>query len=131
MKVATIIARLLLGLVFTVFGANILHPFLHLPQPQLPDLAVKFFTALAGSHYIQVVGVVQLVGGLILLSGYFVPLGLTLLGPVIVNILLFHILLAQEGLAPLPLLVAVLWVAAFAGYWKSFEGVLKPKPRTA
>ncbi len=127
MKIIIIIARILLGLTFVVFGANILHPFLAMKQPPMPELAGKFFEALAGSHYIVAVGVFQLVGGLLLLIGYFVPIGLTLLGPVIVNILLFHILLAQgAGLVPIPIVVAVLWLVVFAGYWKRFESVLMP-----
>lgn len=126
MKIIVIIARVLLGLVFVVFGANILHPFLHLPMPPMPEIAMKFYQALSASHYIQVVGVIEIVGGLLLLIGYFVPLGLTLLGPVIVNILLFHTLLEHGGLVPFPLVVTVLWLVVFAGNWKAFAGVLKP-----
>src|SRR5213595_3726531 len=90
MKAATIVARLLLGFVFVVFGSNI---FLHfIPMPPLPaTLAGDFSKALMESHYVYVVGLLQVLGGLHLLIGRYVPLGLTLLGPVIVNILLFHI----------------------------------------
>src|ERR1041385_1331840 len=93
MKVAAIIARVLLGLIFVVFGSNI---FLHfLSMPPLPaTLAGDFSKALMQSHYMYVVGLLQVIGGLLLLIGRYVPLGLTLLGPVIANILLFLIFLA-------------------------------------
>src|SRR5437660_12340915 len=88
MKIAAIIARVLLGLMFVVFGANI---FLHfIPMPPLPPTpAGDFSKALMESHYILVVGALQVIGGALLMLGRFVPLGLTLLGPVIVNIVLF------------------------------------------
>src|SRR5438046_5143172 len=106
MKIATIIVRVLLGLMFVVFGSNI---FLHfIPMPPLPaTLAGDFSKALMQSHYIYVVGLLQVIGGLLLLIGLYVPLGLTLLGPVIANILLFHIFLDPSGL-PLAIIVAVL-----------------------
>src|SRR2546428_9487905 len=105
MKIATIIVRTLLGLVFVVFGSNI---FLHfIPMPPLPaTLAGDFSKALMQSHYIYVVGLLQVIGGLLLLIGRHVPPGPSLLGPVIVNILLFHIFLEPSGL-PMALLVAV------------------------
>ena len=96
MKIATIIARTLLGLVFVVFGSN---AFLHfIPMPPPPEgLAGDYMKALFMSHYFYVVAVTQVVGGLIVLSGCFTALGLTLLAPVIVNILCFHIFLNHEG----------------------------------
>jgi putative oxidoreductase len=63
---------------------------------------------------------------LLLLIGYFVPLGLTLLGPVLVNILLFHTLLEHGGLVPVPLVVTALYLVVFAGYRNAFAAVLKP-----
>jgi putative oxidoreductase len=99
MKVATIIARILLGLVFLVFGSN---AFLHfLPMPPLPqNLAGDYARVFMASGYVYVVGFLQIVGGLLLLIGRFVPLGLTILAPIIVNILIFHALMAPEGFAP-------------------------------
>src|SRR6185295_10093692 len=106
MKIATIIARSLLGLMFVVFGSNIFFHFIPMP-PQKPSLATDFSKALMESHYIYVVGLLQVMGGLLVLIGRYVPLGLTLLGPVILNILLFHIFLDPSGL-PMAILVAVL-----------------------
>ena len=98
MKYAIIIARVLLGLVFAVFGSN---AFLHfIPMPPMQGQAGAFIGALISSGYIYVIALLQVVGGLLLLIGArFVPLGLTLLGPVIVNIMLYHIFLDQSGLA--------------------------------
>ena len=123
MKIATIIVRTLLGLVFVVFGSNI---FLHfIPMPPLPaTLAGDFSKALMQSHYIYVVGLLQVIGGLLLLFGLYVPLGLTLLGPVIVNILLFHIFLDRSGL-PLAIIVAVLALFLLWRYRTNFAGLVK------
>ncbi len=98
MKYAIIITRVLLGLVFAVFGSN---AFLHfIPMPPMQGQAGAFIGALISSGYIYVIALLQVVGGLLLLIGArFVPLGLTLLGPVIVNIMLYHIFLDQSGLA--------------------------------
>lgn len=119
MKIVIIIARSLLGLIFVVFGLNAFLHFIPMPPPQ--GLAGDFMKALFVSHYFYVVAILQIVGGALLLLGRFVPVGLMLLGPVIVNILLFHIFLAPEGL-PLALVVGalalfLLWAnrAAFSG----------------
>jgi len=121
-KVATIVARVLLGLVFVVFGSNI---FLHfIPMPPLPGTAGDFSKALMQSHYIYVVGLLQVMGGLLLLIGRYVPLGLTLLGPVIVNILLFHIFLDPSGL-PMAIVVAVLALFLLWRHRTNFAGLLK------
>ncbi len=96
MKYVIIIARVLLGLLFAVFGAN---GFLHFmgPIPPIPGDAGAFIGALINSGYIYIVAGLEVVGGLLLLlGGRFVAPGLTLLGPVIVNIVLFHILLDQS-----------------------------------
>lgn len=124
MKIVTIIARVLLGLVFVVFGSNI---FLHfLPMPPLPaTLAGDFSKALMQSHYIYVVGLLQVMGGLLLLIGRYVPLGLTLLGPVIVNILLFHIFLDPSGL-PIAIVVGILALFLLWRYRTNFAGLVKP-----
>jgi putative oxidoreductase len=107
MKIAELIARILLGLVFVVFGLN---GFLHfIPNGPMPTgLAGEFVDALIKSHYVLVVSALQVVGGALLLVNRYVPLGLTLLGPVIVNILLFHLLLNHTGLG-MAFVVVILW----------------------
>ena len=124
MKVATIIARVLLGLMFVVFGSNIFFHFIPVP-PQKPSLATDFSKALMESNYMYVVGFLQVAGGLLILIGRYVPLGLTLLGPVIVNILLFHIFLEPNGL-PMAIVVSVLALFLLWRYRPNFTGLVKP-----
>ena len=124
MKVVTIIVRLLLGLMFVVFGSNIFLHFIPMPE-QKPSLATDFSKALMESRYMYVVGLLQVTGGLLLLIGRFVPLGLTLLGPVIVNILLFHIFLEPTGL-PMAIVVSLLALFLLWRYRSSFAGLVKP-----
>jgi putative oxidoreductase len=124
MKTATIIVRSLLGLIFVVFGLNM---FLHfIPMPPPPEGPARdFFTALFVSHYLYVIGAVQVAGGFLLLSGRWMALGLTVLGPVIVNILVFHILMAPAGL-PLAIFVAVLALFLLGHYRGNFAGLVRP-----
>jgi putative oxidoreductase len=123
MKVIATIARVLVGLVFVVFGLNIFLQFLHQPPPP-SGAAGDFAKALFVSHDLYAVGALQVIGGALLLAGRFVPLGLTLLGPVIVNILLFHILLNPTGL-PIALVVAVLALVVLWHHRASFAGLVK------
>ena len=123
MKIATIIARILLGLVFTVFGSN---AFLHfIPMPPMSGSAGDFMTAMFSTHYIYVPAFCQVAGGLILLIGRYVPLGLTLLGPVVVNILTYHICMDPKGL-PIALVVAVLALFLLWRYRANFAGLVRP-----
>ena len=122
MKIVIIIARSLLGLIFVVFGLNAFLNFISMPPPQ--GLAGDFVKALFVSHYIYVVAVLQIAGGALCLLGRFVPLGLTLLGPVIVNILLFHIFLEPAGL-PLALVVGALALFLLWAYRQAFGGLIK------
>ena len=86
MKIVALIARILLGLIFFVFGLNGFLNFI--PMGPLPSgLAGEFMTVLFQSHYVLFVSAVQLAGGVLLLVNRYVPLALVLLGPVIVNIL--------------------------------------------
>ena len=105
MKIATIISRSLLGLVFLTFGANKFLNFL--PAPPVTGMAAQFMGAMFATHYIWVVAASEVVGGLLLLTGRYAPLGLTLVGPVVVNILAFHTFMAPSGL-PVALVVSAL-----------------------
>ena len=120
MKIVYIVARLLLALIFVVFGLN---GFLHfIPQPPPSGLAGQFLGALFVSHYLVVVFVLQLLSGLLLLINRYVPLALTLLGPVIFNILLFHSFMAPAGL-PMAFIVTVLWLVTAWGVRSAFAGI--------
>jgi len=121
MKIAALIARILLGLVFVVFGLN---GFLHfIPTGPLPTgLAGQFVTVLFQSHYVLYVSAIQVAGGVLLLVNRYVPLALVLLGPVIVNILLFHLLLNRTGLE-IALVVAILWFIVAFRHRQYFSGI--------
>ena len=126
MKIASVIARYLLGLIFVVFGLNGFFNFIPQPPPTNP-LEIQFFIAISASHFAAFFFVVQLIGGLLLLSGYFVPLALTLLAAELYNILAFHLTLAPASIAP-ALLACVLWVLVFVQYRDSFNGIFAAKP---
>jgi putative oxidoreductase len=127
MKIATLIARILLGLLFLVIGLN---GFLHfIPMPPPTGLAGQYFTVLFVSHYMVLVFLLQVIGGALLLANRFVPLALILLGPILVNILLFHSLMAPAGL-PLALFTAVLWGILFYGVRRAFAGVFAQRVQT-
>jgi putative oxidoreductase len=123
MKILTIIARVLLGLAFVVFGAN---AFLHFfPTPELPqNLAGDFSRVFIASGYANVIGALQVLAGLLLLIGIFVPLALTILAGIIFNILVFHALMAPESFPPgivvtvLELFLVWRYRAAFAGLFR-------------
>ena len=120
MKIAALIARNLLGLMFLVFGMN---GFLHfLPQPPATGLAGQYLGALSTSHYFMPVFLLQFIGGVLLLANRFVPIALVLLGPVIVNILLYHILMAPAGLPP-GMIALALWLLTFYSVRSAFAGV--------
>ena len=124
MKIATVIARVLLGLVFVVFGSNAFFHFLPMPPPP-PGLAGDYTRVFLASGYVYVVGAFQVIGGLLLLIGRFVPLGLTILGAIIVNILTFHALMAPEGFGP-GIIVAILEAFLIWQYRGAFAGILRP-----
>jgi putative oxidoreductase len=124
MKILTIIARILLGLIFVFFGSN---GFLHfLPMPPLPQgVTGEYLHAFFASGYVYVISGFQVFGGLLLLIGRFVPLGLTILGAVIVNIWAFHLLMAPEGLPP-AVIVTILELFLVWSYRDRFAGILSP-----
>ena len=123
-KILTIIARILLGLIFVVFGSN---AFLHfLPMPPLPQgVTGEYLHAFFASGYVYVIGGFQVIGGLLLLIGRFVPLGLTIIAAIIVNIWAFHLLMAPEGLPP-AVVVTVLELFLVWSYRDRFAGILRP-----
>lgn len=124
MKVATVIARLLLGLAFTVFGLNFFLNFIPAPPPP-PGLAGDFVKVFTASGMAHVIGAVQLVSGVLLLIGRFVPLALTMLAGMIFNILVFHILMAPPTIAP-GIVVAILEIFLVWSYRDRFAGILSP-----
>jgi uncharacterized membrane protein YphA (DoxX/SURF4 family) len=118
-------ARIVLGLVFFVFGLN---GFLHfLPQPPMSGPPAEFFGALFATGYmLPLIKGTEVVAGVLLLAGRYVPLALTLLAPVIVNILGFHLFLAPSGIG-LPLVVLALEVVLAWSYRSAFRPLLRAR----
>lgn len=120
MKIAALIARILLGLVFVVFGLN---GFLNFMKGPLPSgVAGQFLGALIQSHFVLVVSAVELAGGALLLANRYVPLALVLLGPVIVNIFFYHLLMDRSGLI-IAIVVIILWGLIALRHRQYFSGL--------
>jgi putative oxidoreductase len=121
MKIAALIARILLGLVFLVFGLNGFLMFL--PMGPMPaGLAGQFFSVLFQSHFVLFISFFQLVGGALLLVNRYVPLALALLAPVIANILAYHLLMDRPGIG-MAIVVAILWGILAYRYRQSFASL--------
>lgn len=128
MKIASIFARYLLGLMFTVFGLNGFLHFIPQPPPANP-LAIQFLIAVSASHFAAFFFALQVLGGLLLLFGVFVPLAMTLLAAELYNILAFHLTMAPGSIAP-ALAACVLWILVFLQYRESFKSIFAAKPAT-
>jgi hypothetical protein len=124
MRIVSVIARYLMGVIFLVFGLNGFLHFIPLPPPS--GVAGQFMGALFVSHFLWVIFAFQVIPGVLLLVNRYVPLALAVLAPVIVNILCFHALMAPSGL-PLALVVAVLWVLIFVEVRSAFAGLFQSR----
>jgi uncharacterized membrane protein YphA (DoxX/SURF4 family) len=126
MKVLTIIARVLLGLIFLVFGSNAFLNFIPMPPPP-PGLAGDYTKVFLASGYVYFIGGFQVIASLLILIGRFVPLGLTILGGIIVNIWIFHLLMAPQPGAMVPaIVVTILELFLVWSYRDRFAGILRP-----
>lgn len=126
MKIAVVIARVLLGLVFLVFGLNDFFHFMPM-QPMPGDAGVM--AGLMFTHgWLLFHGVLYVIAGILLLVGRYVPVGLVILGPIIVNILVFHLTLAPSGVMP-GVVCAVLEIFLIYAYWPAFAGIFAADPR--
>ncbi|MCB0368570.1 MAG: DoxX family membrane protein [Bdellovibrionales bacterium] len=120
--------RVALGLIFTVFGLNGFLNFL--PQPaNMPEPAIKFAMAMMETGYLMtLVKGVEVISGIMLLTGFFIPLAQLFLSPIIINIFLFHAFLApQNGGLVMPSIIVVLQIALAYQYKESYKSVLKAK----
>jgi len=124
MKILTLIARILLGLTFLVFGADKIVPFLHAPMPT--GDAGTLIGLMFAHKWILFYGVVESASGLMLLLGRFVPLALTLLAGMGTNILLFNLTLTPSNL-PIPLFLSVLEIYLVYAYRANFAGIFTAK----
>ena len=124
MRIASVIARYLAGVIFLVMGLNGFLNFIPLPPPG--GVAGQFMGALYVSHYLWVIFAFQVIAGVFLLVNRYVPLAVAILAPVLVNILTFHALMAPSGL-PLALFVALLWIVIFIEVRPAFSGLFQSR----
>jgi putative oxidoreductase len=122
MTAAPHIARYLLGLIFLVFGLNGFFHFLHMPGPT--GVAAQFFGAIFVSHFYVVIFLLQIVPALLLLANRYVPLALTILGPIIFNIVCIQVFMIRAGL-PLAIVVTVLWLQVAYSVRSAFSGIFQ------
>ena len=124
MKIDFIICRILLGLVFFVFGLNKFLNFIPAQMP--PGVAGQFSVILFSTHYLWIIGAVEVIGGALLLAGRYVPLGLLFLAPVIVNILAFDVLMMPKALG-MGLVVLLLWLVTAWSVRSAFWPVVEAR----
>lgn len=129
MKLASHIAAALLGLAFIVFGLNFFFNFIPMPaDPSPADAPHKMFMgAMFATGYLKFVKILEIVGGLLVIIPQVRNLGLLVLGPIIVNILAFHLFLTKgAGLTDPPILVICL-LSAFLLFTerKAWAGLIK------
>ena len=124
MKIAVVIARVLLGLVFLFFGLNNLFHFL--PNPPIPGDAGTISTIMFTHGWITFHGLLYVIAGILLLVGRYVPVALVILGPILVNILLFHFTLLPTGFLP-GVVCAALEIFLIYAYWPAFRGIFTSK----
>ena len=122
-RIVTAIVRVLLGLMFLVFGLNGFLNFIPAPKDLPPDL-VTVSTGLMKGGYMTVVSATEILVALLLLTNLFVPLALALLAPIVVGIITFHIAIAPTTIVPgIVVLVMELYLA-----W-AYRGAFRPMLR--
>jgi putative oxidoreductase len=129
MKIATIIARVILGLPFLIFGINYFFPFA--PHPELHGAAIDYMTGLTKAGYFwPLLRSLEIVIGIALISGYFVPAALAVLAPINLQILLFHLALEPQNV-PMAVILAILQVFLMYRYWAYFKPLFTLKTEIA
>ena len=124
MKIAVVIARILLGLPFLVFGLN---DFFHfIPNQPIPGDAGTMVTIMETHGWLTFHGLLYVVAGVLLVAGWYVPVALVILGPILVNILLFHATLVPTGFGP-GIICTLLEVFLIYAYWPAFQGIFTSK----
>jgi putative oxidoreductase len=128
MRIVAIVARVLLGLMFTIFGANGFLFFI--PAPPIPGLAGDFMHVVFASHYLWLISGVQLVAGILLLIDVYVPIALILLAAMLANIWTYHITLMHSGFG-MPILPTLLWLIVAVSERRAFAPLLAPNTQAA
>ena len=129
MKIVATIARFLLGLLFVFSGSNHLFNFLKAP-PLPPGPLADYTNVMMSSGYLYVIGVLQVIPGLMLLANRYIPLSLTVLAAMIFNIDVINVLIARGGPGlGLASFITLLWALVFWHERASFRSLLTPKPQ--
>jgi hypothetical protein len=124
MKRLPLILKILLGLVYVVFGLNY---FLHfIPVPPMSGLSAQVMGVLAGSGWMTIVKVLEIALGAMLLANFYAPLALVLLAPITVNIVVFHALIHPEGL-PMGIVLLIIHVILLFLHKSYYQGMLRAK----
>jgi putative oxidoreductase len=123
----TLSTRTLLGLIFFVFGLNGFLNFI--PMPPHPEAANNFLGALAATGYFfPVLKATEVITGFLLLTGFFAPLALVILAPIVLQIFLFHFFLTPTPSEwVLPIVIVILEGVTAAGYWDRYKAILQAK----
>jgi uncharacterized membrane protein YphA (DoxX/SURF4 family) len=122
-RIVTAIVRVLLGLMFLVFGLNGFLNFIPAPKDLPPDI-ITVSTGLMKGGYMAVVSATEIVVAVLLFTNRFVPLALVLLAPIVVGIITFHIAIAPATIVPgIVVLVMELYLA-----W-AYRGAFRPMLR--
>ncbi len=124
MKILAIGCRVLLGLMFVVFGLNVFFQFIPQGGVVMPEPAIQLSTIMMTSGWMKSVGAFEVAGGILVLYGGTVPLGLTLLGPVLVNILLFHLSLTNGKMILPGFFASILEVVLVYIYRDNFRAIV-------
>ena len=124
----TLASRFILGLMFTIFGINGVlmgfgHPFI--PMPPQPEVMVTIMTGFMATGYLMtLVAWLQLISGLLLLSGFYINAAIVFLGPIIVNILLIHVFAEPNGLI-MGIIVTILFCILVSSRWENFKQLIQ------
>ncbi len=125
-QLGRIVSQVLFGLVFLVFGLNGFFNFL--PQPPLDPKALEFIMALVNSGYMMtLIKGTEVLCGAMILTGVFLPLGLVLIAPILVNIVMFHLMIA--GGPGMGFALLFMWTYLVHCYWGHFRSVFAIKAK--
>jgi len=115
-KILITSSRILLGLIFLIFGLNGFYTFIPVPEFH------PFMEILVSSGYIYIIKTIEVIAGLLLLSNRYVPLALALLIPDVINIATYHVLLDHRNWFIVPLLLILTAILIFS-YWQCFKPI--------
>ena len=125
-SIITISARVVLGLLYLVFGLNFFFHFIP-NQPQPEGAAGAYIGGLfQAGYFFPLLKIIEVVAGALLLTGFFVPLSIAVLAPISLHIFLFHIILAPAG-APMGILIILLNLFLAWAYRENFKPLFQNK----